>query len=49
MLKNCESCGMQTSNYSIVVDPDSDATIVRCKHCRQLSTPFKVPSGVQGP
>ncbi|MFH1306607.1 MAG: RNA-binding protein [Candidatus Micrarchaeota archaeon] len=51
MLRNCTSCGKQTKEYALVPDPKSESgeTIVRCKHCRQLSVPFKTPSGIDGP
>jgi predicted RNA-binding Zn-ribbon protein involved in translation (DUF1610 family) len=49
MLKNCDSCGVQASSYALVLDPNGEGNVVRCKHCRQLSLPFKTKSGVVGP
>ncbi|MFH0927064.1 MAG: hypothetical protein V1822_00620 [Candidatus Micrarchaeota archaeon] len=49
MLKNCDSCGVQTSNYALVPDPNGDGSVIRCKHCRQLSVSFKTKTGVLGP
>ncbi|MFA5108720.1 MAG: hypothetical protein WC492_04275 [Candidatus Micrarchaeia archaeon] len=49
MLKNCTSCGMQTKNYSSIPDAESDGSVIRCKHCRQLSVPYNAPSKTQGP
>ncbi len=49
MLKNCSSCGMQTRAYSEFPAPDGDGKIVRCSHCRQISTPYRTPGGLIGP
>ena len=49
MLKNCDSCGVQTSNYSLAPDPNGEGNNVRCKHCRQLSVSFTTKSGIEGP
>jgi len=51
LLKNCSTCGKQTSNYSEFLSPYSEqAVIVRCNHCRKISAPYTCPaSGHVGP
>ena len=49
MMRNCISCGRQTQDYALIKDPNSDEVVVRCRHCRELSLPYKFPSGLEGP
>lgn len=50
MLKNCNTCGKQTREYSEVPCVGCGKMLVRCKHCRQISNPYKCPHcGQEGP
>ena len=50
-LKNCNSCGRQTKEYSEFPCPScGEARIVRCQHCRETLNIYKCPKcGREGP
>ena len=51
MLKNCLSCGRQTREYTEFPCVNcGEATVVRCRHCRETNNPYKCPKcGKEGP